>query len=75
MTDPRALPGYPERFWNADERDYVAHLIAHEDAVADPHPEPGDSHEVGLLLELLESKRLEARTITELIAALRKVGR
>ena len=72
MKDPRDLPGYAPQYWDRDERLYVAHLAAHEDAVASPVPMIGDSHEIRQLFALLRTREKEVKLIKQLIAALRQ---
>lgn len=72
MTDPRTIDGWPERWWDTDEKSYVTHLQTHEGERTDPRQRADDSPLVRSLFELMESKRHEIQSIKELIAARRE---
>lgn len=82
MTDPRTIPGYLEKYWEADEKAYVAHLRWHEHVDANPFRQEGDSEKVNELFKLYDTVSEQAEilaraleTIAELIAAQRKADR
>lgn len=73
MTDLRAM-GYPERFWDADERGYIDHLRLHDELATTPVPVESDSPAIKSLFEMIETAEKTIRTGQQLIIALRKNG-
>lgn len=80
MRDVRTLPGWDweDRSGNwsdADERAYIQHLIAHEQADEAGEPMPGDPPEVLTLLEKIKVGRAIRDKEVQLVRALRQQHR
>ena len=75
MPDLRRLDGYQERFWNPDERAYVAHLREHESLDTTPKPRPDDNDAVRTLFESIKLAERTSHNAKELIIALRRANK
>lgn len=73
MTDPRTIPGWPERWWDSDEKSYVTHLQTHEEERSKPQRKTGDGPRIQGLFDLLEARETECRHIREMIVAQREL--
>jgi hypothetical protein len=71
MPDPRQFTGYAKRFWDADERAYVAHLETHEAEGLVPKPLPDDTDEIKTLFRMIGLAEETIRVSRELIRAKR----
>lgn len=71
MPDPRALDGYPRRWWDMDERAYVTHLETHEGEHTDPQRMSADSNRIKSLFDLADAKLREVEAIKGLIVEYR----
>lgn len=75
MPDPRQFEdNYPRKFWDEDERWYVAHLEAHERLAKIPVPQDDDSEKIKTLFELIEKAEATIDAARELINAERLVA-
>ena len=73
MKDPRTIgDGYPEQYWNADERAYVQHLEAHEAEMGNPQPADDDPPIVTAALALIASNEAQNAKLRMLISAFRQ---
>lgn len=72
MPDPRTFAGYPERFWDADERAFVRHLEAHEAEDAVPRPRHDDPPEITALFERISAAEQTIEASRRLIRAKRQ---
>lgn len=70
-TDPRTIPDYKPAHWDADERAFVAHLEAHEDAANSVEPLPDDHDLVRGALAYIASKQRELSTLRDIVLTLR----
>jgi hypothetical protein len=71
MPDPRRFEGYPRKYWDEDERYYVAHLERHEAEALVPTPRPDDSGEIQSLFEVIAVSEKKIETARALIRAKR----
>lgn len=71
MRDMRTVPGYPEKFWDDDERAYIRHLVEHENLGVIPRPDESDSEAVKALFGVVETAEKIASSARELIVGLR----
>ena len=74
MPDLRKI-SYPEHFWDADERAYIAHLREHETNTKFPKPHPEDSKTIRELFKMIALSERTAHNARELIIALRVAGK
>jgi hypothetical protein len=74
MPDPRTFKGYPERFWDSDEREYVIHLQAHEAEDAVPKPRPDDDDTIKALFANIENAENTIVTSRAIIRDLRAIA-
>jgi hypothetical protein len=74
MPDLRKI-SYPEKFWDSDERAYIAHLREHETNAKFPKPTPEDSETVKNLFKMIALSERTAHNAREMIIALRRAGK
>lgn len=71
MTDPRIIPDYSPTHWTPDERAFVKHLEAHENAANSVQPLENDHELVRAALAYLASEERRIASLRELVLALR----
>lgn len=71
MTDPRNIQGWYPKHMDTDEREYLAHLEAHESAERNPQRQEDDPAVISALFDLIEANEGQNTKMRALIAAYR----
>lgn len=73
MTDPRGIPGWNRKLWDQDERDYAAHLEAHEMAATNPQRADNDTSAMRMFFDLIEANEQTNEKLRAMIVAHRQL--
>lgn len=71
MADPRTIPGWFPAMWDANERAYAAHLVAHESELKRPQRREDDPLVIQNFFTLIESNEAQNEKLCALIVAFR----
>lgn len=71
MKDPRSIQGWYPKHMSSDERAFLAHLEAHEAAVADPQRAENDPAVISAFFDLIEANERTNEKLRALVTAYR----
>lgn len=71
MKDPRKIPGWFPGMWDAEEKAYASHLVAHEAEVKRPQRRDNDAEVIRTFFDLIENNEAQNKKLHALIAAYR----